>query len=169
MLKRIWIAVVVIAPTLVLLGCNSSSSEPSASSAFQGDWTRACFLEEEGLYVVDNVTISGSSLLSSIFRYTDANCTNPSIPAELKFFANIEFPGGSTTTPLGEAPHINFTPTGSENDGIFTVAEQAQVIYSIGLVSDGKLYDRLDDDEFDGSTIEKRSTEINESFFWVRQ
>ena len=126
-----------------------------------GNWITECFLTQgQGNTQSSMLTLlfDANSSVYTEYAYSDTNCSVPAIfPDTGAAVENIviedtlSFPEESVSTPLGDAPFINFT------NGPATR-------YSIYRITDAQLYfgDGISD------TPENRPTTIDEFFYYTR-
>ena len=173
---------VFITSTLLMFGCSSSSNKSGGGgdsvAEYNGTWTQACVDEGFGESSVTVLDINGSTGTSTSYEYTDANCAVPAVPAVFTAAYSMVYPGGTTTTALGEARHIDLTPTSFEIDSVPLTAEQlAQATaggafntdYGLIHLADDTLYVGENTDVLDGTTAAKRPLELDTVDVFVRQ
>ena len=157
---------------------STGSPEPdetlaSAAIGFDGTWESNCAQElpfagaefQQATLVAD-----GNEYSTTIRAFLDSDCSVPSDPAVTTSVFLSQFPGGSVTTPLGEASFIDNTLVGLDIDGFdaFEFGQQTGVIpvqYNIFLLgSDGRLYFGEP-----GFSLDARPVELKTDVFFTLQ
>ena len=119
-------------------------------SALEGTWTSGCFLfegngnEQSRLLTL---AVEGSTSVSTMFSYSDLNCSVPVIPSiengvaiESSMVNSVEFPEQTVTTSLGEASFINFTTVSMTVDGVTEILGSSTRFTIFLITDDGQLF-----------------------------
>ncbi len=164
-------------------GTTGETGGGTGIAEFDGNWTQPCEGDGDGVFEdeaweVVNLAISGGTVTSDNFTYTDSACTIPDVPALVTITATLEYPGGTSNTSLGVARHVNATTTEVLIDGAAPTTEQEAFFQSLGtydteydliLISSDNLYLGELTDLNDGETEATRPIDIDQDDFFVRQ
>jgi len=200
--KKLLVCVSVVAMSMVLSACGSDSDDtPSnagdtstpvdgggdgdgdgangAPSGLAGTWVRGCTADDpedaETEYSTSVAVFTSDSASITDNSYTDSGCTTAADPAVIAIEYSLVFPGGTTTTNLGNAVHINVTPESALFDGeplsdeLANLFELNQTDYDIILIANDMLYAGDIDGDLDGTTEALRPTAIDTEFVYSRQ
>ena len=152
---------------------NDDVALASPATGFDGTWESNCAQElpfAGSEFQQATLVAEGNTSTSTIRSFLDSDCSVPSNPAVAISEFSSQFPGGSVTTPLGEASFIDDRLVGFVIDGFdaFELGQQTgvdPVQYNIFLVgTDGRLYFGEP-----GFTLEDRPTELKTDVFFTRQ
>lgn len=171
---------------LLFIGVSCSSSNPQPidtvdSTDIQGKWSLACSpnsqINPQRAYWVSDDTITSDSLVSVAKYYEDSSCTITGSPQTRLLRASLSFPGGSTTTQLGSAKHMNTVIQTVEYDGVALTEGSGESIYEaigaayhdIYLVLDNTLYYGRSTAERNGLTSQTRFNELSQLYPYQRQ
>jgi hypothetical protein len=174
--------------SLSLVGCSSSSNSNSdggvVGAQFNGNWAQACEVEGDPAnanaeYSTITGSLNGSSATYVTTYYEDMNCTVPVEDEQVvTITASLVYPGGTTTTALGEATHVDITTTGIRYDGVEPSAEERAQLeaagffdteYDLILELNNQLYFGDYTANFAGRTPETRPIEIEANPLFMRQ
>jgi len=185
--KSLLVPQVVLMSALALGACSSSdsddnSSSPGADNTFNGTWVSGCLLidpefPEDG-YEREVLTINGASASVEGTEYVDAACLMR-IPDSDVFSVDftLAFPGGTTTTPQGEARHLDVTPTTGFVNGTALTEEQMQLaadngafdpIFTLILIDNAVLFLGDDEGEGVGESADSRPTTLDPEGFTLQ-
>ncbi len=167
------------------LGGGSNPGDADVSASFDGTWAEGCvsdgdpnFPSQFDEFTFTTATIADGIITTDVFSYTDAACTFPSLPAVTRRTASFVFTGDTTTTPRGEALHVDITLETIEFDGEQPAEEELATLTSLGtfdvqydliIESNGALFIGNFTEELDGTTPAKRPVTLETSAFLVRQ
>lgn len=165
-------------PMPVIGGTDNQNT--SAVTQFDGVWKTLCFQGVPSGSFETLTTINGTSYVADEFNYTDIDCSVPASPNVVRRQVSVVYLQEQTLTDLGNATHINVNVESITLDGAppsdaqmdeLTAAGAFDTIYNLLLVNNDKLYAGDENDELDGSTPEKRPTDIatGDDFIQFRQ
>jgi len=183
------ITAIIVGASVSITACgDSDSADPVADPVineqarvalkFAGTYTTACVSDNPEnlpsvfptIYSIASITLGENSGTTTAYEYTDADCTQPNIPAVTVVEYSLVYPGGTQETPLGKADFIDWTlrsitedgqPTSEEDLGIYEAAGLFDTEYYIYLLDGDLLYLSETGEEFDGTTAEKRENTLD--------
>ena len=123
---------------------------PPIVSALEGTWSSGCFPFQGGGNEQSRLltlAVEGSTSVSTMFSYSDLNCSVPVIPSiengvaiESSMVNSVEFPEQTVTTSLGEASFINFTTVSMTVDGVTEILGSSTRFTIFLITDDGQLF-----------------------------
>ena len=123
---------------------------PPIVSALEGTWSSGCFPFQGGGNEQSRLltlAVEGSTSVSTMFSYSDLNCSVPVIPSiengvaiESSMVDSVEFPEQTVTTSLGEASFINFTTVSMTVDGVTEILGSSTRFTIFLITDDGQLF-----------------------------
>lgn len=183
--RKIYIFAALATVGVMLVGCSSDDDDSgdadgtstpidgggdtniaAAPTGLAGTWTQGCMADDPdeaeteystilATFTEDSANITGSS-------FTDSGCTIAADPAVVSIDFSLVFTGGSTTTSLGAAAHVDITGESATVDGQLVQDDEAELIdlyetdFTLLLVANDILYTGDTDGALDGSTAETR-------------
>lgn len=202
--KRILLAATIISVSAMLAACSSDDDDDNNGddgagdtstpvdgdntgdtgnsgglSGLDGTWVQACLADDpddaESEYSTGQSVFNGNMVTVTEMTYTDSGCTIAADPAVIVIESSFVFPGGTTTTALGDATHIDVTIESVTLDGEPLSDEFSDLIglndieYDLVLIDNDMLYVGDTDGDLDGSTEALRPNALDTRLVMTRQ
>ena len=154
-------------------------SDTGAPDRISDIWEHGCLADdpddEETEYTTSVAVFTEESANITHNSYTDSGCTTAANPAEFVASYKLVFPGGTTTTSLGDATHVNVTLESARVDGQAVSDTFSELLglgetqYDLLLIENNRLYAGDTDGELDGTSEASRPDTLDTRVVYSRQ